>query len=598
MAKTQSTQATHAALDGPLFSILATVGSLWFAGLMLMLLLIGMACATVFESQFGTEQALARFYGSWWFKLLLVLTGVSVAAALALRLPFNRRQLGFVLTHGGLLAVMAGAIATMVWGVNGQVAVGEGETVDAFQVRRDVLSLASRRDNSEVSAVLADRAFGGFRAVEQPKAPTLSAGDLNVSILRYVPDSTSVERVVDDNPRLQPAIKVSLGGPTDQPQWIFADQSVKFGPRQVAFRAARDEDELTRLLVAEASPEEAGVGLLRIEHAGQTHELAVADCTAAAAPLGKTGLSVRVLRYLPHATVAADNQVINASDRPVNPAVEVEITGPDGAERRISFAKFPDFQSMHGKAPHSDVKVVFVAQQTEAAAPVELIGGPDGRLFVRYSADGAGASALPVTLGELVETPWPQLRLMVHQRFEHARVDRPLEEVSPVRENRIPAILVRLTSGSESSDMWLQRGSPRPVSIHGTPYEVVYGDQSVKLGFALRLNDFKVVRYPGGQTPRSFESNITLVDPTTGDTRDQIVSMNHPVKYAGFTVYQSSYFESGRSATSVLSVARDPGQPLVFAGYILTFVGMLVVLYNRMRERKLMAAWAARTANA
>ena len=40
-----------------------------------------------------------------------------------------------------------------------------------------------------------------------------------------------------------------------------------------------------------------------------------------AVPLGDTGYTVRVLRYLPHARVE-DKTLVNASDRPVNPTIE------------------------------------------------------------------------------------------------------------------------------------------------------------------------------------------------------------------------------------------------------------------------------------
>ncbi|MFA5864317.1 MAG: hypothetical protein WC975_06480 [Phycisphaerae bacterium] len=42
--------------------MLRIFGSLWFAAVILMLLLVAMACATVFESTRGTEQTLVEFY--------------------------------------------------------------------------------------------------------------------------------------------------------------------------------------------------------------------------------------------------------------------------------------------------------------------------------------------------------------------------------------------------------------------------------------------------------------------------------------------------------------------------------------------------------
>ena len=62
--------------------------------------------------------------------------------------------------------------------------------------------------------------------------------------------------------------------------------------------------------------------------------------------------------------------------------------------------------------------------------------------------------------------------------------------------------------------------------------------------------------------------------------------MNRPVKYAGYTLYQSRYQPGRHGATSVLSVSRDPGLPIVFAGYIVTMVGMVVVLVRRVRQQQ------------
>ena len=128
---------------------LRAIGSLWFAAVLLVLLLVAMACATVFESARGAEQALAAFYGSWWFELLLALLAVNILSALLLRFPFSRRQIGFVLTHGALLVTFAGALVTKHFAVDGQVGLFEGQTVDHFTADGDTLILVGRSGVAE-----------------------------------------------------------------------------------------------------------------------------------------------------------------------------------------------------------------------------------------------------------------------------------------------------------------------------------------------------------------------------------------------------------------------------------------------------------------
>ncbi|MGD2108425.1 MAG: cytochrome c biogenesis protein ResB [Phycisphaerae bacterium] len=156
-----------------------------------------------------------------------------------------------------------------------------------------------------------------------------------------------------------------------------------------------------------------------------------------------------------------------------------------------------------------------------------------------------------------------------------------MTEVSPVRENRTPALLLRLTTQQHASDMWVQKYQPRPVAIDGVPHLLHYGDLTVPLGFNVRLDRFRVLRYPGTDQPRSFESHITITDSRGGESSEHITSMNHPAKYGGFALYQLSYDTGTGRTVSVLGVARDPGVTPVFVGYIATLVGMVWVFTVR-----------------
>ncbi|MFQ5591903.1 MAG: hypothetical protein ACE5HE_12125, partial [Phycisphaerae bacterium] len=66
----------------------------------------------------------------------------------------------------------------------------------------------------------------------------------------------------------------------------------------------------------------------------------------------------------------------------------------------------------------------------------------------------------------------------------------------------------------------------------------------------------------------------------------RVVSMNSPVKYRGYSFYQSSYRQEPGRVVSYLSIARDPGLPIVFTGYIGALMGMTIVLGTRMAERR------------
>jgi hypothetical protein len=283
----------------------------------------------------------------------------------------------------------------------------------------------------------------------------------------------------------------------------------------------------------------------------------------------------------------------NLSDRPENPAIEAQISGPEGSHRMTAFAKFPDFQSMHLKKDVSWLKVtLLVPESASDAPPVEILKGPDGRLHARFNHNNAITTA-SLEVGRPVESPWAGLKLAVLRSFDHARVDSFVEPVSPVREERQPAVLIGLKTAEHDAEMWLQRNRPAEVTIDDVPYELTYGDRFIPLGFELKLDRFRVGYYPGGRRPRSFESTVTIIDPASGTPQVRVISMNHPTKYGGYNFYQSSYKpvenQQGRLAgrmVSILSVSRDPGLPVVFAGYITTLLGMLIVIWLRMSDKK------------
>lgn len=107
----------------------------------------------------------------------------------------------------------------------------------------------------------------------------------------------------------------------------------------------------------------------------------------------------------------------------------------------------------------------------------------------------------------------------------------------------------------------------------------------VPLGFTMRLDDFQIDHYPGTQRPAMFRSLVTTIDGSGTETQHKIW-MNHELHWGGFKFFQSSYQMRGGREMSILSVSRDPGQTIVFWGYTLLVLGMIVVLVTRMKQRR------------
>ncbi len=108
------------------------------------------------------------------------------------------------------------------------------------------------------------------------------------------------------------------------------------------------------------------------------------------------------------------------------------------------------------------------------------------------------------------------------------------------------------------------------------------------LPFSVRLIDFRIDHYPGTMRPSGFRSDVEIKD-RDGKSFTAAVWMNHQLEHEGWSLFQSSYRqEAGREAT-VLSVSKDPGQPIVFVGYVLLVLGMCIVLATRISQARLRA---------
>ena len=98
------------------------------------------------------------------------------------------------------------------------------------------------------------------------------------------------------------------------------------------------------------------------------------------------------------------------------------------------------------------------------------------------------------------------------------------------------------------------------------------------LPFSIRLDDFKLVRYPGSRSPSSFESFLTIH--TEEGERSEHIYMNKVIYEQGYRLYQSSY-DSDELGT-VLTVNNDrAGTTITYTGYLLLLAGMLLTLADK-----------------
>ncbi len=68
------------------------------------------------------------------------------------------------------------------------------------------------------------------------------------------------------------------------------------------------------------------------------------------------------------------------------------------------------------------------------------------------------------------------------------------------------------------------------------------------LPFRIDVKDFHIDYYDTGM-PKSFNSDIKLTDKETGEVVEETIRVNHPLKYKGYNIFQSSFGDGGTELT-------------------------------------------------
>jgi hypothetical protein len=86
------------------------------------------AGASILEKYYGTPAIHFAIYETWWFPAINVLLAINVLSAALIRFPWQRRQTGFVITHLGILVLLAGCLLSWLCGIEARLPVVEGHS--------------------------------------------------------------------------------------------------------------------------------------------------------------------------------------------------------------------------------------------------------------------------------------------------------------------------------------------------------------------------------------------------------------------------------------------------------------------------------------
>ena len=138
--------------------------------------------------------------------------------------------------------------------------------------------------------------------------------------------------------------------------------------------------------------------------------------------------------------------------------------------------------------------------------------------------------------------------------------------------------LIELNSPESSLGVWLvcnafeDQFPNQAFEMDGKIYEIALRLKRHYFPFSIYLKDFKHDRYPGSEIPMNFSSKVELTDHATGEKRESLIYMNHPLRYSGFTFYQASF--SNQDTSSMFQIVTNPGWLIPYIAWLLVTIGL------------------------
>ena len=149
-------------------------------------------------------------------------------------------------------------------------------------------------------------------------------------------------------------------------------------------------------------------------------------------------------------------------------------------------------------------------------------------------------------------------------------------------ETNFSTAVVELSDGEEILGIWLVSTlldlvdgiTPQTFRHDGKEYELALRFPREYLPFELQLLDFIHRRHPNTDIPAEFASEVVLQNEAVGENREVRISMNRPLRHAGYTFYQASF--ANNDQTSILQVVRNPSWLIPYLSIVIVGLGLVI----------------------
>lgn len=605
--------------------------SLKLAVVLLAVLIIGAIAGTIYESSFDAKVARAYVYGAPWFNLWLVFLAANLTVSALSRWPWKKHHVAFLITHLGIITLLAGSLIGRIWGIEGTITLFKGEPpnnrllVDQHQLRvhdtdgiikgyaaefihrpptkqkpRDLGPLASGARLSligyapaieaklnpkpsddgipaihfTIKTAMMGQRLESWLLTDDPQSGNFSMGLANIELKRgAAPSAGSGDS--PNRPQPNTPANTSATNAVEIEESIFA--FAKAAEQQIA-RVAKGGSSGAKIRLT--SPHDGDKGAVSVVLGDKKWTLDVAENLGKAKPLEGSPFTIRIEDYWPDFRIT-DGKPGTVSDQPNNPATVVTIKGT-----AVPTAPATDSHSTGGASPMP------AEGMDPSANHLTLFVAESGEITYELASRKSGHSSGKLALDQSLSTGWADWQLTVDQFLPRAVrwMDFNPVAASSSGANEMPdGVLVRIEQNKQTIEQWVPAGWEISVPTSPNEVHIAYGWRQIPLPIGLELLDFEVKRNEGSDAPAGFKSTVRVTT-AEGESATGQCWMNNPFSYPTawwrswtgltFKMSQASWNPENLSQ-STIQILRDPGWLLKWIGSLLIVIGIFLMFYVR-----------------
>ncbi len=564
-----------------LWQIVHVLGSLKLAILLLAILAIACAIATFTEANFNTKIAQATIYKAPWFIFWLALLCVNLFSVTLTRWPWQRKHLGFVITHYGIITLLIGALIGSAWGFEGNVIL----RTDTGPASRVITNRNAIQVESPLDGRVYRRAFdpevtppspNHLRHFSVPGSPLTIVADTMSTKLRNEP-----ELIASAIPGAPPGILLELSS------------SVSPEPIRIPFLLNSENAQngffgLARIRLLPQLPERHPRIISETRIVFSHHPPVIQ------APKGNTGYLIEL---------NPEGTLFTLTD-PAHKSQTLQVSQLLGHSVRIGSATlyldafWPDFEMRAGRPislsslprnPAILVRMVGPAHDGTQNPLLEIAPNhTDSQNSLQYQLSRGGVvyASGKLAKGSSFATDWADWKAKLLDFLPSASLTSRLSpSLHGLGVTGFRAFL-QSPDGTCGPPEWVGPGAVTTLFHRDGFVRLTYGFEIQPLPFSIRLNHFEVPRYEGTNTPSNYISTLSFQN--AGTHKESIAKMNQPASFPGgwwaiitglnYKFSQAQWNPADLRETT-LQVLYDPGWFFKWVGSLGICAGIAIMFY-------------------